>query len=90
MPGDFDGDRDTDIIWYTPGASPDFLWWAADGSFSSALAPAVNGSYVPVAADLDANGRDDVVWYAPGRATDNIWWSNLDAFPVPQRSPLAM
>ncbi len=43
VPGDFDGDGDTDIIWYTPGTSPDFLWWAADGSFSSALPPQVNG-----------------------------------------------
>jgi hypothetical protein len=87
---DVEGDGDDDIFWYAPGTNRDGLWRATGGRFSSAPTPQVTGTYVPVAADIDASGGDDIVWYAPGGAADNIWWSDPRAFPVAERSPLAM
>jgi hypothetical protein len=82
-----DADGDSDILWYAPGMGPDYLWRASGRRFSSERTPAVNGTYLTIAADLDANGRDDIVWYGPGAALDRVWWSMPDAFPVSQRSP---
>ena len=38
---------------------------------------AVNGRYVPVAADLDCDGADDLVWYGP-RAWPDVLWTAAD------------
>ncbi len=73
LPGDFDGDGDTDIIWFAPGTGADFLWRFSNGSPVSTPLNIV-GSYRPVVGDLDGNGTDDLFWYGPGAKADYIWW----------------
>lgn len=73
LPGDFDGDGDTDIIWFAPGSAPDTLWRFTNGV---PVASSLNivGNYRPVVGDFDGNGTDDLFWYGPGAKADYIWW----------------
>ena len=78
--GDIDGDGREDIIWYSAGSSPDYVWWGSTnrisfaGGNTSMLLPGISGDYRPVAGDVDGDLRDDVIWYAPGAAADFVWW----------------
>ncbi|WP_434420120.1 FG-GAP-like repeat-containing protein [Nannocystis pusilla] len=48
VPGDFDGDGDTDIVWYGPGGDNDSVWYATGSNrFESGLL-SVSGNYNPV------------------------------------------
>jgi len=78
LPGDFDGDGDTDIIWFQPGEGPDYLWRFTNGSPVSTTLRIV-GNYRPVVGDFNGNGTDDLFWYGPGAKADYIWWFNTNA-----------
>lgn len=72
----FSGDARTEILWYAPGGTPDYLWSADErGQFASRYRP-VGGTYQPVVGDFDGNGYDDIIWYAPGPAADYVWWTD--------------
>ena len=72
----FSGDARTEILWYAPGGTPDYLWSADErGQFASRYRP-VGGTYRPVVGDFDGNGYDDIIWYAPGSAADYVWWTD--------------
>lgn len=73
LAGDFDGDGDTDILWYRPGAEADVLWRFANGT-PTAVTLSIYGNYRPVAGDFDGDGVDDILWHAPGAALDPVWW----------------
>lgn len=78
LPGDFDGDGDTDIIWFQPGDGPDVLWRFSGGRpVSSSLR--IVGNYRPIVGDFDGNGSDDLFWYGPGAKADYIWWFDAGA-----------
>lgn len=78
LPGDFDGDGDTDIIWFQPGEGADSLWRFSNGSPVSTPLNIV-GSYRPIIGDFDGNGTDDLFWYGPGAKADYIWWFGAGA-----------
>ena len=77
LAGDFDGDGDTDIIWFQPGDGPDNLWRFTNGSPVSTPLHIV-GSYRPVVGDFDGDGTDDLFWYGPGAKADYVWWFSSD------------
>lgn len=78
LAGDFDGDEDTDIIWFQPGDGPDYLWRFSNGSPVSTPLRIV-GSYRPIVGDLNGDGTDDLFWYGPGAKSDYIWWFDTGA-----------
>ena len=79
--GDFNGDGRSDVFFYAPGSSTDYLWISkptdAQGSaadrFSVTTLP-ISGTYTPVVGDFDGNGATDIFWYAPGTNPDSIWY----------------
>jgi hypothetical protein len=78
--GDFTGDAREEVFVHRPGRAPDHLATFTDED-ASAGHPihaietpfTVNGSYVPVAADVDGDDHDELLWYAPGSARDYLW-----------------
>lgn len=92
VPGDFDGDGDTDILWYTRGPAEEVVWRAnGDGTFTPAEAPAVGRAFRPFVGDFDGDGTDDVFWYGPGSDRDVLWrgqgfgGGGLEVEPLPTR-----
>jgi hypothetical protein len=77
LAGDFDGDGDTDIIWFQPGDGADTLWRFDRGEPTS-VPLRIQGSYRPIIGDFDGNGADDLFWYGPGAKADYIWWYDTD------------
>ena len=66
--GNFDGDNRTDIFWYAPGTSPDWLWLSASDQYVinfKSYEFAVDGEYQPIVGDFDGDGDDDILWYRP-------------------------
>ncbi len=71
--GDFNGDGNGDILWYTPGTGADYIWsFQDDGTFDSRRFT-VNGDYTPVSGDFNGDGNGDILWYTPGTGADYIW-----------------
>jgi hypothetical protein len=49
VPGDFNGDGHTDIIWYKPEPKDDYIWYGlGDNNFDDAFPFTMDGSYLPV------------------------------------------
>lgn len=79
IPGDFNGDRIDDVLWYGPGRDRDFLWQGTIYGRFVGRSITVNGTYTPVAGDFDDDGRDDIFWYGPGsEAGDQVWYGRRD------------
>ena len=81
--GDVDGDGRTDILWYAPGTTGDYLWFGEAAGPPTSVSIVVNGTYRPLLGDLDADDGDEVVWFNPAATTTPIWWSY-----VARRSPV--
>ena len=78
LAGDFDGDNNTDILWYVPGSGQDYIWFFnSDNSYDSSPFT-VNGTYTPIIGDFDGNDTSDILWYAPGTNQDYIWFFDKD------------
>ncbi|RQH34516.1 hypothetical protein D5R40_20630 [Okeania hirsuta] len=76
--GDFNGDNNTDILWYRPGPGQDFIWFFnSDGSFESSRFT-VNGTYTPIVGDFNGDSTSDILWYRPGSGQDFIWFFDKD------------
>jgi hypothetical protein len=75
VPGDFDGDRRSDVLWYGPADAHDALWYGSEsaGVFSDA-AVTVSGTYTPIPGDFNGDGHSDILWYGPGDAYDSLWY----------------
>ncbi len=81
LPGDFNGDGHSDLLWYAPGTRADALWFGtAAGGFKTGSSPTINGVYKPVVGDFDGDGYTDVLWYAPGPAPDFLWHGASSGF----------
>ena len=68
---------DTFILWYAPGAAPDYYW-----RFEAASTPRRPSRRSPSAAttcrcvgNFDGSTCVDIVWYGPGAAADYVWWN---------------
>lgn len=72
--GDFDGDGNTDIFWYGPGAVTDRIEFS--GPSRAFVTIPVTGNYLPFVGDFDGDRRDDVFWYMPGPTPDFVWYSS--------------
>ncbi|NEN89555.1 MAG: S8 family serine peptidase [Okeania sp. SIO3H1] len=76
--GDFNGDNNTDILWYRPGPSQDFIWFFnSDNSYDSSPFT-VNGTYTPIVGDFNGDSTSDILWYQPGSGQDFIWFFDKD------------
>ncbi|NET40724.1 S8 family serine peptidase [Okeania sp. SIO2B3] len=76
--GDFNGDNNTDILWYRPGPSQDFIWFFnSDNSYDSSPFT-VNGTYTPIVGDFNGDSTSDILWYRPGSGQDFIWFFDKD------------
>ena len=71
---DADGDGRGDVLWYAPGAAPDYLWRGqGSGAFTSSRL-SISGTFdVVLAGDIDGAPGDDVLWYAPKTGTTYLW-----------------
>lgn len=78
IPGDFDGDGRTDVLWYGKGARPDYFWWGRSEGRFTGVKTNVRRTYTPLAGDFDGDGNDDIIWYGRGSRVDHIWWGGAD------------
>jgi hypothetical protein len=68
------------ILWYAPGAAPDYLWDLVWNPVSQKVDVteqrlAISGDYIPIVGDFDNAGCDDIMWYSPGAGADYVWFS---------------
>ncbi|NEO52094.1 MAG: S8 family serine peptidase [Okeania sp. SIO3B5] len=76
--GDFNGDNNTDVLWYQPGPGQDFIWFFnSDNSYQSSPFK-VNGTYTPIVGDFNGDSTSDILWYRPGPGQDYIWFFDQD------------
>ena len=64
--GNFDGDNRTDLFWYAPGTSPDWLWLSDSNQIGinfNSFEFTIDGEYDPITGDFDGDGDDDILWY---------------------------
>jgi len=79
--GDFDGNGQTDILWYSPTA-PDVVWLSGGGlpPASHRTVPVVlDGAYTPVVGNFDDRGGTDILWYRPSPGKSQLWIATGDA-----------
>ena len=74
--GDFDGDGRTEILWYAPGSTADYLWeWNGDGWASHGHAPSTAPTS-PWSATSTATTSTTCSGTPPARAGDYYWYGN--------------
>lgn len=68
---------DVFILWYAPGAAPDYYWRFEGGvDAPPTVTPVtIGGDYMPVVGNFDGSTCVDIVWYGPGAAADYVWWN---------------
>ena len=76
VPGDFNGDGISDVLWYAPGSAGDSLWYGKRAGGFTSQAVSIAGSYVPVPGDYDGDGDTDLILYGPGTKPDKLWRPN--------------
>ena len=82
--GDFDGNGFDDILWYSPGAGSDTIWYSgAHHSHTDVEVDTPEGDLIPLVADFNGDGRSDILWYDVTGAHSTLWTSG------PHRSFLA-
>lgn len=84
LAGDFDGDENSDMIWYKPGSGQDYVWYFNGRTgltpHYSSFNLTVNGAdYVPVVGDFDGDGVSDVFWNDPTSGGGDYIWYFVDA-----------
>jgi surface antigen len=77
IPGDFNGDRESDVYLYR-AAGTDELLLGTDtmGKFTRITnVTQVNGNYAPVAGDFDGAGKSDILFYGSGDVADRVYYA---------------
>ncbi|NEQ77198.1 MAG: S8 family serine peptidase [Okeania sp. SIO2C9] len=78
IPGDFNGDNNTDVLWYRPGSGQDFIWFFNSDNTYESSPFTVNGTYTPIVGDFNGDSTSDILWYRPGSGQDFIWFFDKD------------
>jgi hypothetical protein len=87
--GDFDGDHNSDLVFYQPGAGVSAVIWRMNGTQTPVVSAPIPigepGWSISSVADFDRDGRDDILWrnWYDGRV--RIWKMNggtVDAAPM--------
>jgi hypothetical protein len=76
--GDFDGDGNTDILWYGEGSKPEFISWGRAGRGFVQGQITARGRMRPLTGDFNGDGRADILWYVPGTGKDHLWLGQPD------------
>lgn len=76
LPGDFNGDGRSDVLFYRPGAGAEVLKFGTAGRTFTTVTSGINATatYQPLLGDFDGSGTTDIFWYAPGTQPDSIWY----------------
>jgi len=95
IPGDFNGDGAADVLWQSPTAGHDMVWFGdVDGvlrdpvewqGHADTYTPAVNtpAGRQSVVADFDGDGTDDLLWYDGDTGTGTQLWRGARAGVTP-------
>jgi hypothetical protein len=74
--GDFDGDGESDMYWFGPGAAADSVAWGKSNMTFTAGTDTTSTDYKPFTGDFDRDGYTDIFWYGPGAIQDRLSWGN--------------
>ena len=90
IPGDFNGDGRSDILWFEPGAAAHRLRVATrTASFLTKPAVSFAATRPPLVGDFDGDGRDDVLVDEPGLDDDVMLRNRVTGWVVGPRPKLA-
>jgi CSLREA domain-containing protein len=78
--GDFNGDGNSDILWYAPGSAPDPIWYGTNTGFTHGPALTINGHYEPLVGDFNGDGFADIFWYTTAPNVSSIWYGSSSGF----------
>lgn len=76
--GDFDGDGESDMYWFGPGAAADSVAWGKSNMTFTAGTDSTGTDYKPFTGDFDRDGYTDIFWYGPGATQDRLSWGRSD------------
>lgn len=80
--GDFDGDGESEVLWWDPRGREAVRWhvarlWEARGGCRAGawarIEAAGDLSARSVVGDFDGDGADDLLWYAAGAGDETVW-----------------
>ncbi len=74
--GDFNCDGRSDVFWYGPGPTPDYVWYGQSPATQlghTQLEFVVNGRYRPFVGDFNGDGCSDVLWVPTTLGPAYVW-----------------
>ncbi len=74
VPGDFNGDGFSDLLFYAAGKTKDYIWFGNNAGTFSHHAFTINGVYDKIVpGDYNGDHNTDLLFYARGHKPDYVW-----------------
>ena len=75
---DFDGDRDSDLVWHNNSSGANTIWRSANSSTTRAVTSVPNTAWrIAGSGDFNGDGTSDLIWRNASTGQNTVWYAGM-------------